>query len=140
MITIINKTQQRVPQKFLNIWIHKVYKELIRLNEMKEKKELTVVFVSKGQIRKLNSQYRNKNKPTDILSFESMDPESLGELVICPQIIKKQSKEHGLTLQEEMSYMVLHGILHLLGYDHEVDEKQARQMFALQDSIFKKLI
>ena len=69
-----------------------------------------------------------------------MDDESLGDLVICLDVIKRQAKEHGLTVQEELGYMVLHGFLHLLGYDHEANVRDAKKMFTLQDDLFEKLL
>ncbi len=135
----MNQTTSRIPQKFIHNWVLSVYKELHRKKILKTNRDLTIVFVSAAKIKKLNSQYRGKNKPTDILSFDSIEPSSLGELVLCLPILKKQALEHKLTVQREIGYMVLHGILHLLGYDHEKSQKEARQMFSLQDQIFEKL-
>ena len=100
--------------------------------------ELTVVYLDPPAARQLNFQYRQKDYATDVLSFGDKSSDSLGELVICPQVLKKQAKDHGLSYQQELAYMILHGVLHLLGYDHETNERQAKLMFAIQDDIFAK--
>ena len=88
----------------------------------------------------LNKKYRKVDKVTDILSFESYEKNVLGELVFCPEFIEQQAKKHGLSFYEEFSYLILHGILHLLGYDHETDEKEAERMFSLQDKLFDEFL
>ena len=110
------------------------------LSATKAKAELALVFLEKKPAQKINKEFRGKDYATDVLSFESMDPASLGELVMCPEVLKRQAKEHGLTFQKELGYMLLHGVLHLLGYDHETNEKDAKEMFDLQDSVFDKLL
>jgi probable rRNA maturation factor len=99
-------------------------------------KTLTLVFLDVKEAQNLNRQFRGKNYATDVLSFSSMDPHSLGELLLCWPVLKKQAKEHGLNQKLELTYMVLHGLLHLLGFDHEEDESRAAEMFELQDEIF----
>ena len=99
-------------------------------------KTLTLVFLDQKEAKNLNQQFRGKNYATDVLSFSSMDPNSLGELILCWPVLKKQAKEHGLSQKLELTYMVLHGLLHLLGFDHEEDEMRAKEMFELQDAIF----
>jgi len=74
------------------------------------------------------------------LSFPGDESQgSLGELILCPQVLKAQAKEHDFSFQEELGYMIIHGVLHLLGYDHEKTSHQAKKMFRLQDQIFDKL-
>lgn len=99
--------------------------------------ELVIVFLNPGPAKKINFEFRKRDYATDVLSFSN--PQGLGELLICPQVIAKQAKEHGLTFNQELSYMLLHGILHLLGYDHEKSKVQAQRMFQLQDEIFAAL-
>ena len=100
---------------------------------------MNVVFLDAGPARKLNLRYRRKNYATDVLSFMGEDGE-LGELVICPSVVRRQAREHGLTFEEELSYMILHGWLHLLGYDHELGRREERLMFSLQDRIFDNIL
>lgn len=104
-----------------------------------EKKELTIVYLSVKEMQKINKQFRNKNKPTDILSFESHDPRSLGELLLCFEVLKKQAQNQKHSIKCEVAYMLIHGILHLLGYDHELSLKDEKLMFRLQDTCFEEL-
>ncbi len=142
-LLIVNESKSAIPRKFLTTWGELLTKELIKRKEVSKKindMELTLVFLDKTPAKKINKEFRGKDYATDVLSFESMTPDSLGELVMCPEVLKKQSKEHGLTFQMELGYMVLHGVLHLLGYDHELGEDEAREMFTLQDGIFEVLL
>ena len=91
------------------------------------------------QAKKVNFTFRQKNYATDVLSFEGDDQNILGELIICPEVVLRQAREHRLSFREELGYMILHGVLHLLGFDHEKSETEAKRMFALQDRIFDKL-
>jgi probable rRNA maturation factor len=142
-LLIVNESKASIPRKFLTTWGELLSKELIKRKTVsKEFKniELTLVFLDLKPAKKINKEFRNKDYATDVLSFESMTPDSLGELVLCPEVLKKQSQEHGLTFQMELGYMVLHGVLHLLGYDHETSESDAREMFELQDGLFEVLL
>jgi probable rRNA maturation factor len=123
-------------------WLKQVHAELKRRRVVKAKspvRELTLVFLEKKPALKINQEFRGKAYATDVLSFDSMDPGSWGELILCPEVLKLQAKEHKLSYQHELGYMLLHGVLHLLGYDHETSEEDAREMFAIQDAIFAKL-
>lgn len=88
--------------------------------------ELSLVFSDDEFIHQLNRDYRGKDKPTDVLSFEQ-DPESglLGDLVISIPTSQRQAHERGHSLAEEVEWLFLHGALHLLGYDDETEEQAA---------------
>ncbi|XGC82087.1 rRNA maturation RNase YbeY [Bdellovibrio bacteriovorus] len=140
-LQIVNEAKIPVPRKFITGFCDAVVKELKKKKIFKSSaQELTLVFLEPKAAKKLNKEFRDKDYATDVLSFASMDPTSLGELVMCPAVLKRQSKEHGLTYQLELGYMLLHGILHLLGYDHETSEKDAAEMFGIQDAVFEKLV
>jgi probable rRNA maturation factor len=142
-VLIINESKHTVPRKFIQEWMDQVVAELKKrkvINAEKARRELTLVFLDKKPAQKINKEFRGKDYATDVLSFDSMDPGSFGELVLCPEVLKKQAKEHKLTFQKELGYMLLHGTLHLLGYDHETNEKDAKEMFDLQDAIFERLL
>ncbi len=99
------------------------------------------MFLDSTPAKKINWQFRGKDYPTDVLSFEPVDEESsLGELVLCPQVLQKQAVEHKQDYNDELGYMVLHGVLHLLGFDHEKSEADAKKMLELQDDVFQKLL
>lgn len=141
---IINQSSLRAPRKFISDWIDELTLLLSRHKKLKNKSrlkcELTIVFMDKNSARRLNFEHRQKNYATDVLSFESMDPAVLGELVICPQVLKAQAREHGLSFRDELGYMLIHGVLHLLGYQHESGGKAASEMYHLQDSCFEKML
>ena len=139
-LLIVNKHKYKLPQSFLKKWIKDLTKELTAQGEDVKGKQLILAFVSEAEIKALNKTYRNKNKPTDVLSFDPIEAEDLGELVLCPSVLRKQSKDHKLKYEVELGYMVIHGVLHLLGYDHEKTEKEAKKMFRLQDMIFETLL
>ena len=95
----------------------------------------TIVFVSDAAIRKLNQQFRGKNYVTDVLSFptraekfESENQSHLGEVVISLERAAAQAKENGLSFQNEVEQLILHGLLHLCGYDHETDSGEMNRL------------
>jgi probable rRNA maturation factor len=100
-----------------------------------EDRQATVVFVSDAAIRKLNRQFRGKDYATDVLSFpsqaESFETDAkanLGEIVISLDRAQVQAKESGLTLANEVEQLILHGLLHLCGYDHETDNGEMNRL------------
>lgn len=107
---------------------------------------LDVSFVSKNKIKELNKEYRNKDYVTDILSFDFGDKSLydelpiyfLGELVICWDKIKKQAKEFNHSIKREFCYLFTHGLVHLQGYDHEI-EQEKKEMDNIVDAIFNPL-
>ena len=129
-----------MPRKFISTWIEESERALVQMKIMPQKQfDLTIVFLKPSEAKKINFKFRKKNYPTDVLSFEGEFEGSLGELVLCPKVIEKQSKEHMLSIRQELGYLLLHGILHLLGFDHEKNKQDAIKMFAIQDEIFEKL-
>lgn len=91
--------------------------------------ELTIRIVDKAEMTELNSTYRHKNKPTNVLSFPFDMPEEydeiplLGDIVICADVIKEEAQEQQKTPAAHWAHMVVHGTLHLLGYDHEKNDE-----------------
>ena len=123
-------------QQFVVQSLEFIFKSLKAQDITSDKKSLTVAFVSEKSIKELNFRFFSKNKPTDVLSFSPTEEGSLGELAVyCDS---KRAVRQGLTEEEEIFYLLLHGILHLLGYSHEEGEEPARQMYAIQDGIFEK--
>ena len=126
-------------QRILNRVLHCLEQKKIRNRAKLKAAELTVVCLSMAQMKKINLQFRKKNKPTDVLSFLSKDPCSLGELLLCPEILQKQAKEFKHSFEIEAVTMIVHGILHLLGYDHERSTAEDRLMFRLQQQIIDQV-
>jgi probable rRNA maturation factor len=105
--------------------------------------ELSVVFADDAQIRMLNAGWRGKDKPTNVLSFPASPEElaaggALGDLVVCAPVVGREAREQGKTLGAHWAHMVVHGTLHLLGFDHE-KPRAARAMEALEVEILRGL-
>jgi len=106
--------------------------KLQKLEVIKESltdKDIELIFVDNQEMQKLNNNFRQVDKTTDVLSFplDFMDGLPLGSLVINIEMAKEKSKELGHSLEDEISLMFIHGLLHLLGYDHETDNGQMRK-------------
>jgi len=144
MIEINNLTTNPVDENFLK----KIAKEVLG-GKGKKNTNLSITLVGQNRMRKLNQRYRRKNRVTDVLAF----PESkaliekfkvgslqkflgLGEIVICPREIKKNAKRFKLTFEKELALSLIHGILHLVGYNHE---KGAKEMEKKQNLYLSKL-
>jgi len=97
-------------------------------------------FVDPETIQKLNEKYAGNDYPTDVLSFEYKDSAkgSDGDIVVCTKIAESQARENKISLEAELSLLVVHGILHILGYDHQ-DQKQTASLDTIQSDIMKKL-
>ena len=88
----------------------------------------TIAFVSDKTIRKLNRQFRGVDKATDVLSFPAEEQLNLGDIAISVDTAAKQAKENGLRFDEEVAQLILHGLLHLSGYDHETDNGEMNRL------------
>jgi len=86
-----------------------------------------ISLVRKAKIEQLNTKYRKKNKPTDVLSFLMKEGRLLGDVIICPSVAKANAKRSGTSLKQEIARLAAHGMLHLLGYKH------GRKMFDRQE-------
>ena len=106
--------------------------------------ELSLALVDNREIEKLNARYRNKNEPTDVLSFPlggrfPKGPEILGDVIISIEQAEKQARKRRRTLEQEIESLLIHGILHLLGYDHERSEKDAKIMRGMEKKVSRAL-
>ena len=86
---------------------------------IKKPVELSVVLATDAAVRKLNKAYRGKDKPTNVLSFPAGDPSLLGDVVLAYGTVAREAKAENKPFQNHVSHLVVHGVLHLLGYDHE---------------------
>ena len=104
--------------------------------------EQTIRIVDEAEIQSLNSQFRASNTPTNILSFPSeiphIDYQNLGDLIICAPIVLSEAKQQGKDIIAHWAHLVVHGMLHLQGYDHE-DDESAKKMEALEVKILSTL-
>ncbi len=90
--------------------------------------EVELLLTDNAQIRELNKTYRGKDAPTDVLSFSLADEKRLGQIVISVERAEEQAEELGQALQDELQFLFVHGLLHLLGYDHETPEEEAQML------------
>ena len=92
-------------------------------------KDIELILTTDEEIQKLNKEFRQKDKPTDVLSFplEEMPGMPLGSIVISIDTAKRGAEEFGHSLEDEIKLLFIHGLLHLLGYDHETDSGEMRQ-------------
>lgn len=113
--------------------VEKAVQVVFFLEKQQDSAEVSVVFTDDEYIKELNNQYRNLNCSTDVLSFAQHDgdpmPDAgeedlLGDVVISLQTAARQGEEYGYGLQREVAYLTVHGLLHLLGYDHNEEEKR----------------
>lgn len=101
--------------------------------------EVSVLLTGNGRIRELNAAYRKIDRPTDVLSFPMEDPYMLGDIVISVEKARTQAGEFGVSLDEEMARLLVHGLLHLLGYDHVRGGRQAAKMKRAEDELMGTL-
>lgn len=120
---------------------------LTRGLRIKKPLDISLSFVTLGAIQTLNKQYRKKDRPTDVLSFSLLEaglPKGLageitawGDVIICSAYAKEEAKRRGLPLKEELLRLVVHGVLHLAGYDHAKKEDELK-MFQLQERLLEQ--
>ncbi|MCJ7786966.1 rRNA maturation RNase YbeY [Patescibacteria group bacterium] len=130
MIEINNLTADPINEEFLKGVAKKVLG-----GENKAENNLSIALVGQGRIRELNKKYRKKNKVTDVLTFG----EGLNEIVICLREVKKNAKGFKSTFKKELARVLIHGILHLLGYNHEKDVKEAEKMEEKQNHYLSRI-
>jgi rRNA maturation RNase YbeY len=133
VIEINNLTTNPIDEEFF-----KKTAKMILKGENKKDTDLSIALVGQGRIRELNRRYRGKNRITDVLAFLNTDM-GLGEIVICLKEAKKNAKRYGLTFEKELSKVLIHGILHLLGYNHEESEGEAERMRKKEEHYLSQL-
>lgn len=105
--------------------------------------DITVRITNEDEIHSLNKEYRHVDKPTNILSFPFECPDEvqiplLGDLIICHSVVEREAKEQNKSFEEHFCHLIIHGCLHLLGYDH-IKEQEAEEMEQLEINILAKL-
>ena len=129
----INQSELSGGQRLSAAEIKKLFRILSKIVRSKKEQTVSVAFVDQTTIRKCNRDYRGKNLVTDVLSFELGDS-TLGEVLICYPIASQQAKDKKIKVKDEIALLIIHGVLHLLGHDHE-KKQEAKIMQALQDWI-----
>jgi probable rRNA maturation factor len=102
-------------------------------------KEVSVIFVNSEEIHEMNKQYRDIDRPTDVLSFEEYEDDYLGEIFICEEKVYEQAISYDHSNEREFAFLLTHGLLHLLGYDH-IKKEDEEVMFKKQDELLDKTI
>jgi probable rRNA maturation factor len=134
--------------------ISKVVKECFRVENLLDSKlYISITLTTPENIQKYNKQYRNLDKPTDVLSFPMFEKDEidnkiqnkdfenidiLGDMVISIPKVEEQAKEYGHSFERELAYMVVHGFYHLMGYDHMTDEDKSK-MRLKEENVLSKL-
>lgn len=114
-------------------WLENLEKIVVK--KFKINKQISIALVSLTEIKELNRVYRKKDKVTDVLSFNIDSKEILGEIIICLEQAKKQAREKKQAISSELKLLTVHGILHLLGYDHEKGKKYAEEQEKTEQEI-----
>ena len=123
--------------------------QALKFEEIPFSAELSVTFTDNEEIKRLNLEYRNIDRETDVLSFPLYDAGEiafiedkkapLGDIVISLERAQTQAEEYGHSFEREVAFLTVHSVLHLLGYDHEISEDAEVEMFARQEEILKKM-
>ena len=138
-VTIYNKTDEEFTYSDI---IEKVVNKAFETEDIK-KASCSIIIVDNTFIHKLNKEYRGIDRVTDVISFALEDDKSmiipddirlLGDIYICLDKAKEQAKEYGHSLERELCFLAVHGVYHLLGYDHE-SEEDAKIMFKKQEEV-----
>jgi len=120
MIEVNNTTRRSIDENLLK----KIAQMVLKGEKFKES-GLSIALVGSDKMRKLNKQYRRKDKVANVLSFSESEL-GLGEVVLCPQEVEKDAKKYGMLFTEALAWMLVHGVLHLLNYDHEKDSDEKK--------------
>lgn len=164
MLEIRNLTQNEIDEKLFQ----KIAGATLKTLKIKDKIEISLALAGNGRIRRLNKMYRGKNRVTDVLSFgdksvlpylarafpkfknggppaggKFIEPpdkvKRLGEIVICYPQAKKQAKKAGHSLEKELAILLVHGIMHLAGYEHERGGKKEDEMREMEEKVLQKI-
>ena len=141
-LQIASENEQSLPELAqLETWVSAAI--IAASDEAREEAELTVRIVDVAESQELNSQYRGKDKPTNVLSFPFQNPPGitlplLGDLIICKSVVEKETIEQNKQLISHWAHMLIHGTLHLLGYDH-IEEEEAETMERIETNLMIEL-
>ncbi|MDO4941045.1 MAG: rRNA maturation RNase YbeY [Erysipelotrichaceae bacterium] len=146
MVNIVNRTKYSDFKRFYPL-IDKYYRKTLKVLSLEDKYAVSLILVGPISIKRINRDYRNIDKVTDVISFALLDDEEiqidegiieLGDIFVNRDRVYTQAKEYGHSIEREFVFLFVHGLLHLLGYDH-MNEKDEKEMFALQRKIVGNL-
>jgi probable rRNA maturation factor len=132
----------KIDRKAIRNTVSKVFRLLDCLD-----KEISICFTDDENIKELNRQYLNRNKPTNVLSFSlqegeygNINPQMLGDVIISVETARRDAASGNLTIEHELDFLLIHGILHLTGYNHEnTSEKEIKRMELKEKELFNKI-
>lgn len=138
---ITNLTQEKIDNKIIENVVNETSKKLNIDSAI-----VSIVLVDNKKIHEINKLYRGVDRPTDVISFAFLDEETnpntsltnLGEIFISLEKANEQASSYNHSFKRELSFLVVHGLLHLLGYDH-MEKEDEKEMFGLQDEILNSL-
>lgn len=150
LIKIIKDCQKNYPdiKIFLEQLLELSLEYLVQKEDLKYPIEISISIINEKSMKKINKKYRNKNQATDVLSFSQIEGEEfpeinqfliLGDILICYQVALKQSKENQTNFYSEIMRLVVHGLYHLLGYDHEKSKEEEKIMFSKEKKLLNFL-
>ena len=146
-LLLANDTKKDLDLDLIRERAEKTIEEVLRVENFTENAEVSLSIVDMETIHRLNKEYRDVDRPTDVLSFpmdeEGYDNEGnpiflLGDIVICLDVAENQAKDFGHSLEREMMYLICHSTLHLLGYDH-IEEDDKLEMRTREKEVMKNL-
>lgn len=148
MINIVDKTRKKEMNPYLTL-IEDYYFKTLEVLNLEDNYDLSLIICGKKTIRRLNRDFRKIDRETDVISFASIDDEDdfdieeeenfyLGDIFINTERVKSQAKAYGHSEKREFVFLFVHGLLHLLGYDH-MNEKDEQVMFGYQKKIVEDL-
>ena len=132
---VVSKSNKLPSQDQFQYWVDAV------LKDDSQDSELVIRLIDEDEMTQFNQQYRNKKGSTNILSFpfdapEGIESDLLGDLLICAPVVERETQQQNKILEHHWAHMIVHGVLHLLGYDH-IDDKEAEEMEALEIKVLK---
>jgi len=145
MECIVYKTIKRVGLS--NARVKEVVLSVLRKQRKSKKAQVSIHFIGDTRMRRMNLLYRGRDTSTDVLSFglendargKTREATDFGDIFVCVPYVKRQSKRFNVSYKEEAYRMIIHGVLHLLGYDHQ-KQKDAAKMFALQEKYLASVL
>jgi probable rRNA maturation factor len=148
LIDSLDETNQITEQQMLEV--ERLINFAAGKLSVEQHSEVSITFVTNDRIQEINREYRDKDAPTDVISFAMEElgdgevelvggnmPRILGDIIISVPKAEEQAKEYGHTFDRELGFLALHGFLHLMGYDHMTQEEE-KEMFTLQKEILNE--
>lgn len=143
MIDVVNLTTSAVDEGF----VQKVIENALRYVRAQGAISLGVAFIGKERMRKLNKEFRGTDRATDVFSFESGrdfagvlgEGKYVGEIVVCNAVVEKHAVKSGVFFERELAHVLIHGTLHLLGYDHEGSLRKTEEMHEKEEEVMNAI-